>query len=148
MLVADRVALMRAGRLVQQGEPRALYREPTDLFAARFFCELNEVPATVHDGMAISAAGRFPAPELPEGSAAVVAIRPQGISLRPTGTGLAGRLETRRFVGEVELLALRVNGIEEPLMARVRERVYLPPQSEVGVAVDPAEVLVFAAPGA
>jgi iron(III) transport system ATP-binding protein len=148
MLVADRVALMRAGRLVQQGEPRALYREPTDLFAARFFCELNEVPAIVHDGMAISAAGRFPAPELPESSAAVVAIRPQGISLRPIGTGLAGRLESRRFVGEVELLALRVNGIEEPLMARVRERVYLPPQSEVGVAVDPAEVLVFAAPGA
>jgi hypothetical protein len=33
-------------------------------------------------------------------------------------------------------------------MARVRERVYLPPQSEVGVAIDPAEVLVFAAPGA
>ena len=91
---------------------------------------------------------RFPAPELPEGSAAVVAIRPQGISLRPIGTGLAGRLESRRFVGEVELLALRVNGIEEALMARVRERVYLPPQSEVGVAIDPAEVLVFAAPGA
>ena len=33
-------------------------------------------------------------------------------------------------------------------MARVRERVYLPPQSAVGIAIDPAEVLVFAAPGA
>jgi iron(III) transport system ATP-binding protein len=148
MLLADRVALMRAGRLVQVGEPRTLYREPADLFAARFFCELNEVPATVHDGMAISAAGRFPAPNLAEGSAVVVAIRPQAISLRPAGTGLAARLESRRFVGEVELLGLRVNGIEEPLMARVRERVYLPPQSDVGVAIDPAEVLVFAASGA
>jgi hypothetical protein len=28
----------------------------------------------------------------------------------------------------------------------VRERVYLPPRSDVGVAIDPAEVLVFAAP--
>jgi iron(III) transport system ATP-binding protein len=78
----------------------------------------------------------------------VVAIRPQGISLRPAGTGIAGRLSTRRFLGEVELLSLTVNGIEEPLVARVRERVYLPPESEVGVAIDPAEVLVFAAPEA
>ena len=145
MLLADRIALMRAGRLVQEGEPRALYREPVDLFAARLFCELNEIPAVVHDGVAVSVAGRFPAPDLAEGSAAVVAIRPQGISLRPTGTGLAGRLESRRFLGEVEQISLTVNGIAEPLTARVRERVYLPPRSEVGVAIDPAEVLVFAA---
>jgi iron(III) transport system ATP-binding protein len=145
MLLADRIALMRAGRLVQEGEPRALYREPVDLFAARLFCELNEIPAVVHDGVAVSVAGRFPAPDLAEGSAAVVAIRPQGISLRPTGTGLAGRLESRRFLGEVEQISLTVNGIAEPLTARVRERVYLPPRSEVGIAIDPAEVLVFAA---
>ena len=146
MLLADRIALMREGRLVQQGEPRALYREPADLFAARFFCELNAIPATVHDSVAVTPVGRFPAPDFPEGSAAVVAIRPQGISLRPVGTGVAGRLESRRFLGEIEQLLLTVNGLEEPLMARVRERVYLPPQSAVGIAIDPAEVLVFAAP--
>jgi len=145
MLLADRVALMRAGRLVQQGEPRTLYREPVDLFAARFFCELNAVPARVHDGVAVTPVGRFPAPEFAEGSAAVVAIRPQGISLRPVGTGVAGRLDSRRFLGEIEQLALSVDGLEEPLIARVRERVYLPPQSAVGIAIDPAEVLVFAA---
>jgi iron(III) transport system ATP-binding protein len=146
MLVADRIALMRAGRLVQLGEPQAIYRAPADLFAARFFCELNEVPAIVRERVAESGVGRFPAPGLPEGSAAVVAIRPQGISLRPVGSGLAGRLVSRRFLGEVELLELTVNGLEEPLLARVRERVYPPPDSAVGIAIDPAEVLVFAAP--
>src|SRR6185295_811232 len=90
MRMADRVALMRAGRLVQVGPPDAIYRAPADLFAARFFCELNEVPATVHDGIATSALGRFPAPDLPDGTAAIVAVRPQGIALRPTGTGLPG----------------------------------------------------------
>ena len=148
MLVADRVALMRAGRLVQLGDPHAIYRAPADLFAARFFCELNEVPAIVHDRVAESPVGRFPAPDLAEGSAAVVAIRPQGISLRPVGSGVAGRLTSRRFLGEIELLELTVNGVEEPLLARVRERVYPPPDSAVGIAIDPAEVLVFAAPGA
>jgi len=77
-----------------------------------------------------------------------VAIRPQGISLRPAGSGVAGRLTGRRFLGEVELLSLTVNGIEEPLLARVRERVYPPHESDVGIAIDPAEVLVFAASGA
>ena len=98
--------------------------------------------------MAESPLGLFPAPGLADGSAAVVAIRPQGVSLRPPGTGLAGRLESRRFLGEVELLEVSVNGVEEPLRARVRERVYAPPGSAVGVAIDPAEVLVFAAPEA
>ena len=133
---------------MQIGEPAAIYRAPADLFAARFFCELNEVPATVRDRVAESPVGRFPAPDLPDGSAAVVAIRPQGISLRPVGTGLAGRLVSRRFLGELELLELTVNGLEEPLLARVRERVYPPPDSAVGISIDPAEVLVFAAPGA
>jgi iron(III) transport system ATP-binding protein len=148
MLVADRVALMRGGRLVQLGDPRAIYHAPADLFAARFFCELNEVPAIVHDRVAESPVGRFPAPALPNGTAAVVAIRPQGISLRPVGSGIAGRLTSRRFLGEIELLELTVNGVEEPLLARVRERVYPPPDSAVGIAIDPAEVLVFAAPEA
>jgi len=152
MLVADRIALMRAGRLVQAGAPNDLYRAPADLFAARFFCELNEVPATVRaspaGGIAECPLGRFPAPDMADGSAAIVAVRPQGISLRPTGSGIAGRLAARRFLGEVELIELRVNGVAEPLIARVRERVYLPPDSAVGIAIDPAEVLVFAAPGA
>ena len=116
------------------------------LFAARFFYELNEVPATVRDGVAHSAVGRFPAPNLADGSAAVVAIRPQGISLRPAGTGIAGRLSTRRFLGEVELLEVVVNGAEEPLRARVRPGASVSPKAEVGIAIDPAEVLVFAAP--
>jgi iron(III) transport system ATP-binding protein len=146
MLLADRIALMRAGRLVQAGSPADLYRAPADLAAARFFCELNEVAATVHDGVAQSAVGRFPAPDLPDGAAALVAVRPQAISLRPAGTGLPGVLASRRFLGEVELLELKVNGLAEPLLARVRERVHLPPGAHVGVAIDPAEVLVFAAP--
>src|SRR5215210_6493397 len=148
MRIADRIALMRAGRLVQVGEPRAIYSAPADLAAARFFCELNEVPGTVRDRVAESPVGRFPAPDLVDGSAAVVAIRPKGISLRPVGSGIAGRLTSRRFLGEIELLELTVNGLEEPLLARVRERVYPTADSAIGIAIDPAEVLVFAAPGA
>jgi iron(III) transport system ATP-binding protein len=154
MRMADRIALMRAGRMVQVDEPGALYRRPADLFAARFFCELNEVGGTVRGGMAETPIGRFAAPGLAEGAAAVVTIRPQGIRVGPAelsgaeGQGVPGRLETRRFLGEVELLEIVVNGVEEPLKARIREPLSASPGSDVGVTVDPGEVLVFAAPGA
>jgi iron(III) transport system ATP-binding protein len=150
MRMADRIALMRAGRMVQVDEPGALYRRPADLFAARFFCELNEVGGTVRGGMAETPLGRFAAPGLAEGTAAVVTIRPQGIRVGAAESpeGVPGRLETRRFLGEVELLEIVVNGVEEPLKARIREPLSASPGSDVGVTVDPGEVLVFAAPGA
>ena len=54
------------------------------------------------------------------------------------------RLLSRRFLGEIELLEIAVNGAEGPLRARVRERVYTSPGGAVGVNIDPSEVLVFA----
>jgi len=147
MRVADRIALMRDGRLIQVGDPRTIYSAPADLAAARFFCELNEVPGTVRGEMADTPLGKFAAPGLPDGGA-TVAIRPQGIDLRAAGSGIPARLETRRFLGEIELLEVTVNGIEEPLLARVRAGGSVAPKAEVAIVIDPAEVLVFAASGA
>jgi iron(III) transport system ATP-binding protein len=145
--LGDRIALMRAGRIVQLGTPEALYRQPQSLYAARYFCELNEIAAPVRDGMAQTPLGRFPAPGLREGGDAVVAIRPQGIRLGPPGSGIAGRLQRRQFLGEVELLDIAVAGLDMLLQARVRPDSPLP-AGDVGVTIAPAEVLVFAAPAA
>ena len=41
--MADRIALMRAGRIVQEGPPFALYNEPVDKQAAMFFSDVNVV---------------------------------------------------------------------------------------------------------
>jgi iron(III) transport system ATP-binding protein len=144
MQVADRVALMRSGRLIQESDPATLYRAPVDLAAARFFCDLNEIAATVRGGIVDTPVGRF-ATNLPDGPA-IVAIRPQGIALGPGGT--PARLQSRRFLGEVERLVLLVNGLAEPLAARVPAGLRVPSETQVSVTVDPAEVLVFAAPEA
>ncbi len=42
--LGDRIAVMRAGRLVQAGKAEELYRNPADLFVARLFSEINEIP--------------------------------------------------------------------------------------------------------
>src|SRR5688500_1332851 len=43
MRIADRIVLMRAGKVVQEGTAEEVYHRPADLFAARFFCDFNEV---------------------------------------------------------------------------------------------------------
>lgn len=146
--LGDRIALMRDGKLVQASDPETIYRTPRDLFVAQYFCELNEVPGRVKDGRVETPLGFFPAPDLAEGAEAIVAIRPEGIHLRPAGQGIPGRLVFRRFLGEVELLEIAVNGLDEPLKARARA-VRLPAaRADVRIEINPAEVLVFAAPEA
>ena len=48
--LGDRIAVMRAGRLVQAGKAEELYRNPADLFVARLFSEINEIPYRVEGG--------------------------------------------------------------------------------------------------
>jgi len=125
-----------------------IYRRPADLFVARFFCELNEIAGTVRGGRVDTPLGAFPAADLPEESQAVVAIRPTGVRLRPAGVCIPGRLEQRRFLGVVDMFEVAVNGIDRFLKGRTRETISFAAKDEVGIEIDPAEVLVFAAPDA
>jgi len=143
--MADRVALMRAGQLIQVDEPEMIYRRPVNLFAARFFCEMNEIAGTVRGGRVDTPLGIFGAHSLPDDTDVIVAIRPQGIKIRPAGLCIPARLERRRFLGVVDLYEIAVNGLDKPLKARVREPVPVPAKSDIGLEIDPAEVLVFAA---
>ena len=54
MRMGDRVALMRAGAIVQTGAARDLYRASKDILAARTFSDLNEVPARVEQRNAVT----------------------------------------------------------------------------------------------
>lgn len=47
LALADRVALLRAGRLEAAGDPRTLYRQPPNLFAATFLGTMNWLPARI-----------------------------------------------------------------------------------------------------
>jgi iron(III) transport system ATP-binding protein len=144
MRMGDRIALMNQGRVVEFGDPHLIYRRPESLFAARFFCEMNEIVGWVHRGRIETPVGTFKADSAGEGEA-VVCIRPQAFGLRAAGEGLPGRIVAHRFVGEVNLLEIAMPGLDEPVLARVREPVNRKEGEDVGVEIDPAEVLVFAA---
>jgi iron(III) transport system ATP-binding protein len=143
MRIADRIVLMRDGRIAQEGPPETLYRRPVDLAAARFFCDLNELDGIVRGGVVETPFGPVAAAGLPDGPAAVC-LRPQAIRLLPAGQGRPARVRAVRFLGETHLVELDVQGAERPLRARVRERPPAGRRPEVGVALDFDEVLVFA----
>ncbi|MFT0862043.1 ABC transporter ATP-binding protein [Ancylobacter sp. G4_0304] len=147
MRLGDRIALMRRGQLVQAGTPEQLYRAPVDLEVARFFCEINEVGGRVSGGRIETALGSFAAPGLVEGADAVAAIRPQGVDLRALGSGVPGRVIAHKFLGELDFYEVAAQGLDHPLVVRRRARAGLACGHNVGVHIDPAEVLVFAATG-
>lgn len=81
MRMADRIALMRAGRIVQEGAPFEIYDRPVDQAAAAFFSDVNHIPGRVRGGRVETAFGAFPAGGLSEGAPAEVLIRPQHLRL-------------------------------------------------------------------
>lgn len=148
MRLADRVALMRAGRLVQVGTPRELYQHPADLFTARFFSEFNEIAGEYTSDAVLTPVGRFAASGFARGEKVDVCIRPQGVLLNAAGAGIAGRVLRRRFLGDVDLLDVIVEDIEIPLISRIPAGQQLPVGEEVAVSFDPNHVLIFPAASA
>lgn len=146
MRLGDRIAVMRAGRLVQVGSAEDLYHHPSELFVARLFSEINEVKARVSGGAVAMPFGRVPVEQLRDGDDAVVCIRERGIRLLPSGNGgLAGRVLHVKFLGDVGLVEIGVAGFDQPLRARTSAAVgeVWARGNEVSVEIDPARVLVF-----
>src|SRR5262245_725568 len=83
MRMGDRVALMRAGAIVQTGTALDLYRAPKDILAARTFSDLNELPARVEQGNAANPLGGFFANGLHDGADAIVCVRRRRVRLLP-----------------------------------------------------------------
>jgi iron(III) transport system ATP-binding protein len=82
---ADVVAVLREGRVVQAGPPRAVYDEPADLGVATFVGDAVLLPATVRTGQAVTALG--PLPVRAADGAGHVLVRPEQLRLHPTGNG-------------------------------------------------------------
>ena len=143
--LGDRIAVMRAGRLLQAGKAEELYRNPADLFVARLFSEINEIPYTVESGALRTPIGAFAVPGLNEGEEAILCIRRRAIRIGGAGAGLPARLLRSQFLGDLALLEVAVHGFERPLLTVVREGEQPRQGQEVSISVDAESVLVFPA---
>lgn len=144
MRMANRIALMRAGRVVQLGTPEELYNRPADAGAARFFAEANTIRARVGTGRQVETPlGPVPAPAFAAGTAVEVLIRPHALRPVAAGEGVPVRVVRSRFLGADSLVEFQVQGRAETLSARIA-----PPQlpqagSEIFLALDLSQCFVF-----
>lgn len=97
--LADRVVVMRDGRIAQSGTPLEVWQRPADAFVARFLGFENVVPATVVGAVADSPWGKLPVPQgAPQGDRTLL-VRPAGVRLVPADTGLTCTVAARTFKG-------------------------------------------------
>ena len=137
MRMADQIALMRGGRIVQQGAPYNVYNAPIDRAAAAFFSEINTVRGKVQGALTDTPFGQFLAPGVPDGQEVEILIRPQHIRIdfdrkgqgpRPTpvdGTPARGIVQRARFMGRESLVEFKMDADGSVLKATV-PAVFLP----------------------
>lgn len=142
MRMADEIALMRDGKVVQQGAPYNVYTRPVDRQSVAFFSDANVLRATVNGALAHTVFGRFLAPGVPDGTEVDIVFRPQHLSIDfdragkgplPTPTqGVAARatVERARFLGHELLVEFRLEHDSTLLRATV-PNVFLPAEGTV-----------------
>ncbi|MFB7277143.1 ABC transporter ATP-binding protein [Streptomyces hydrogenans] len=140
--LADRVVVMRDGRIVRSGTPVEVWQRPGSEFVARFLGFENVVPATVSGAVAETAWGRIPVPEGSAQGERTLLVRPTGVRVAAEGGGLACRVESRTFRGHHVTVVLRpADG--PPLEAEFAPREVPEVGAEVAVVFRAEDVVVL-----
>jgi iron(III) transport system ATP-binding protein len=116
MRMADEIALMRGGRIVQKGAPYNVYNKPVDKAAAAFFSDINVIRGVSRGALTETPFGAFLTPGHADGGAVEIVIRPQHLKIDfdrggrgplPTpqdGTAARGVVERARYLGRESLV--------------------------------------------
>ncbi|MFF7969137.1 ABC transporter ATP-binding protein [Streptomyces sp. NPDC007903] len=141
--LADRVVVMRDGRIAQSGTPLEVWRRPADAFVARFLGFENVVPASVTGTAADTPWGKLPVPEGSPQGAVELLVRPAGVRLVAGGEGLSCTVTARTFKGTHVALRLQPQGGGPHLEAACPLRDAPETGAETGVEFDAAETVVL-----
>lgn len=116
MRMADEIALMRDGRIVQRGAPYNVYNAPVDKAAAAFFSDINLIRGVSKGALTQTPFGAFLTPGHGDGAAVDIVIRPQHLRIafdragrgpNPTpqdGTPARGTVLRSRYLGRESLV--------------------------------------------
>ncbi|MEQ9637175.1 MAG: ABC transporter ATP-binding protein [Devosia marina] len=146
--LSDRIVLLNAGRVEQQGTPDEIYNQPATSFASNFIGSANLVPVEITD----SAQG--PVAKLEDGQVlhldpneairgkATLALRQEDLTLSANGMGLKAKVRTRVFLGARNRYVMSLAG--HPLRALTANDLDFANGQEIALAIDPARIRVIA----
>ena len=119
--IADRLAILKDGKVMQVGTPREVYQSPSTQFVAEFIGETNFAPATPTPGGLQTTFGLLKSERPCEGTEAVCSLRPEAIKVidsPASQNAFSGTREETIYLGEVAQHKIKV---DEELVLRVTE---------------------------
>jgi putative spermidine/putrescine transport system ATP-binding protein len=143
--MADRVGVMKDGRLEQIAAPDELYSQPATAFVAEIVGVMNRLPGLLEgDGSVrvLDVVVPVSGPSAGDGSAVDVLVRPEGLNCEVAQNG-NGIVTTRTFLGSVTRLGVLLSGdvtvqVDKPSTVAAS----IPPGTSVAVTLPPDPVLV------
>ena len=140
--LADRVAVMEAGRLHQVDDPVTLYNRPATRFVAEFVGEADVLPATRAGRFFVDTAiGRLETQEPVESETVHAMVRPEALRVRPSASG-PGTVESVQYFGHDQLIHVRLPD-GQLLRSRQGPTLRVEPGQRVHIAVT-EKILAFA----
>jgi ABC-type Fe3+/spermidine/putrescine transport system ATPase subunit len=126
MAMADRIAVMNAGRIEQLGTPREIYHHPASRFVADFIGESNFIPVAGQSDGVVSTRQRvqLPCPEILRSGSGSLMVRPESVRLTPAAQGdndsrLVGRVMKSAFLGTFTRVSIDCEVTEEPFLVEL-----------------------------
>jgi spermidine/putrescine transport system ATP-binding protein len=140
MVMSDRIALLRSGKLEQVATPREIYSRPATAYVAQFIGHTNLLRGEVRAGIVRCGALAWPT-SLPDG-AALFSLRPEHVRLAGTGVAGGGAIGvTVRIRGRV--LHQAFHGATELMRVECGDGVVLVVRTASGVGVQPEVEIEF-----
>jgi len=122
LVMADRVAVLKDGSILQCGTPQEVYEQPANRFVAGFIGMMNFIEGEIGSDALFRAGGEALACDL-EGlkrnAKAVLAVRPENISLKPAGSGVTGTIVDVAYHGLDRQIYVKTALSPAPLQVRV-----------------------------
>jgi iron(III) transport system ATP-binding protein len=108
--LADRVAVLREGRIEQVGTPEEIYERPRSRWVAEFLGEADVLPGDARDGAAECELGRFAVSADLRGAVDIV-VRPESVAIghgSPSSAAAEGVVVERSFYGHDQLVSVQL----------------------------------------
>ena len=138
LALADVVAVMRGGRVLQTASPPELYRSPADAWIANFVGESDFVDGTAEAGMVTTGLGTFPIVGPHRGEVRVM-IRPEWVHPTPDQDGV-GVVVDHEFYGHDQVVLVELPGGQR-LRSRVGANPIYAKGDRVSIGID--EIVVY-----
>jgi len=120
--LADRLLLLRRGKVEEHGEVQAVLARPRTTFSAAFLTDANLVPGTISGpGRARTSLGEIECPAGRPGETIIFAVPPRRLALSSNG-GAAAKVVRSEFRGDSFACVVKINGLELRLISSERLR--------------------------